>query len=81
MAAPEVIAKGAGDLALKMRQTARKHNVPIVENKKLARILFKETDINHSIPEKEFPVVAKILVWAFALRDRQHNLQQSTVRG
>ena len=81
MASPEVIAKGAGDLALKMRQIARKHNIPIVENKKLARTLFKETDINRSIPEKEFPVVAKILVWAFTLRDRQNKAKGLTVRG
>jgi len=69
MASPEVIAKGAGDLAMKMREVARKHRVPIVENKKLARSLFKEVEINRAIPENLFPVVAKILVWAFALRN------------
>ena len=68
MISPEVIAKGAGDLALKIRQIAREHNVPIVENKKLARTLFKEVDINRAIPEKVFPIVAKILAWSFALR-------------
>jgi len=73
MQSPQVIAKGAGDLAMKMRQVARKHRIPIVENKRLARTLFKEVDIDHSIPEKEFPVVAKILVWVFALRERNIN--------
>ena len=38
-------------------------------NKKYRRALFKEVEINRAIPEKHFPVIAKILVWAFALRE------------
>ena len=81
MISPEVIAKGAGDLALKIREIARQHNVPIVENKKLARTLFKEVDINRAIPEEVFPVVAKILAWCFALRQGKITSQKLLVQG
>ena len=68
--APQVIAKGAGELAFKMRVTARKHSIPVVENKKLARKLFKAVDINNYIPEELYPAVARVLVWIYALRRR-----------
>ena len=69
MIAPEVTSKGAGDLALKMREVAKQNRVPIVENKRLARALFRRCDIDQSIPETWYPVVAKILVRVFAQRD------------
>jgi len=62
MESPQVIAKGAGDLALKMRKIARKYNVPIIENKPLARALFKAVAIEDEIPGMYFAEVAKILV-------------------
>jgi len=73
MVAPQVIAKGAGELAGKMKLVAREHRVPIVENKPLARKLFKKVDIEQGIPEALYPAVAKILVWVFALRE-QHRM-------
>jgi len=68
MDAPKVLAKGAGDLAAQMRMLARRYGVPIIENKPLARAMFRETGIDQTIRDKHFPIVAKILVWAFALR-------------
>ena len=68
MDAPRVLAKGAGELADQMRLLARRYQIPIVENKKLARAIFRETGVDQTIRDKHFPVVAKILVWAFALR-------------
>jgi flagellar biosynthetic protein FlhB len=62
MQAPRVIAKGAGDLAMKMRQVARQHHVPIIENKSLARALFRKVDIDREIPAVFYAEVAKILV-------------------
>lgn len=70
MNAPHVIAKGAGDLALKMRQVARKNNVHVIENKPLARVLFKKVSIDHEIPSIFFEQVAKILVMVYSKRDR-----------
>lgn len=62
MSAPVVIAKGTGDLALQMRSKAFQAAVPIVENRSLARRLYKESALNESIPPEVFPDVAKILV-------------------
>ena len=72
MDAPKVLAKGAGELAAQMRLLSRRYQIPVVENKKLARALFRETKIDHSIREIHFPEIAKILVWAYA--QRQSNI-------
>ncbi|MEJ1366705.1 MAG: flagellar biosynthesis protein FlhB [Candidatus Sedimenticola sp. (ex Thyasira tokunagai)] len=70
MIAPEVTAKGAGDLALKMRQIARESDVPIIENKRLARKLFKMCSIQQAVPEKLYSVIAKILIKVYSQKDQ-----------
>ncbi len=72
MQAPEVLAKGAGELAGLMKDIARKHRVPIVENKKLARALFTQVGFEGTVPEKLFPDVARLLVWVYAIRERNN---------
>ncbi len=62
MVAPLVIAKGAGDLAGRMREVARAHQVPIVEQRRLARKLFQTVGIDEPIGEDLYPLVAKVLV-------------------
>jgi flagellar biosynthetic protein FlhB len=66
---PEVIAKGAGELASAMRLAARRHGVPVFQNVKLARSLFRLTPIDAGVPAALFPEVARVLVWAYRLRD------------
>jgi len=61
MAAPVVIAKGAGDMALRMRIKAGQHRVPIIENKALARKLFERVRIDEPILPETYAAVAKIL--------------------
>jgi flagellar biosynthetic protein FlhB len=68
-AAPRVVAKGAGDLAKKMRETAQRHQIPIVQNRPLARALFREVDYEGYVPEKWYPQVAKIMVWVYSMRE------------
>lgn len=68
MAAPIVSAKGAGDLAVKIRSVARTHGIPVVENRALARKLFREVSLDQPIPSDVFEVVARLLVWSFSLR-------------
>jgi flagellar biosynthetic protein FlhB len=68
MAAPEVIAKGAGDLALRMRAVARRSRIPIVENRSLARSLYRNVDLDRPIPETLYAQVARILTWVYAAR-------------
>ena len=67
--APPVIAKGAGEMAARMRATAARCQIPIVQNKPLARALFKEVDYNGYVPEKWYPQVAKIMVWVYSMRE------------
>lgn len=66
--APLVIAKGAGLLALRMRAAARRGGVPVVENKKLARALFRGAQIDGAAPPELYGTLAKILVWAYSLK-------------
>lgn len=69
MHAPIVTAKGAGHLAKLMKAMARRHGVPVVENRPLARGLFGKSDIGSPIAEGFYPMVAKILTWVYAQRD------------
>ena len=68
MMAPQVLAKGAGELALKMREVARRKGIPILENKPLARSLFRDVKINDWVHEEYYAAVARALVWAFRIR-------------
>lgn len=70
MVAPTVLAKGAGDIAAKMKLLAKKHNVPVFEDKPLARELFRKTGIDQTIPEDNFKAVAKLLVVAYRLKKK-----------
>lgn len=71
--APQVVAKGAGELARQMRELASRHHVPIVQNRALARILFREVDYDGYVPEKLYPQIAKIMVWVYAMREAKRN--------
>jgi flagellar biosynthetic protein FlhB len=66
--APQVVAKGAGEAARSMRKLASRHQIPIVQNRALARALFREVDYDGYVPEKLYPQVAKIMVWVYAMR-------------
>jgi flagellar biosynthesis protein FlhB len=66
--APQVIAKGTGGLAHKMRDLAFTHRVPVVQSPPLARALYQEVENDGFVPEHWYPQVAKILVWVMAAR-------------
>ena len=70
MSAPEVIAKGADHLALRMRTVARENNVPILERPELARDLYANVDIGDDIPERFYKAIAEILAFVYRLRKR-----------
>ena len=67
-AAPIVVAKGADKMAAKIREIARENNIPLVENKPLARALFKLVEPNQIIPAEFFGAVAEILAFVFRQR-------------
>lgn len=60
MAAPLVLAKGADNWAAEMRSVARRHGIPIFENRPLARMLFRRAQIDLPIPPESFLEVAKV---------------------
>ncbi len=66
--APKVVAKGADLIALKIKEIAKLHNVPIVEDKPLARALYAAADVGDDIPEKLFQAVAQILAYIYRLK-------------
>jgi len=66
--APVLVAKGAGTTAQRIRELARKHNVPIVENKPVARMLFRQVDIGQAIPVEMYQAVAEILAVVYRMR-------------
>lgn len=68
MFAPTVLAKGAGEMAGKMKMFARKNNIPIFEDKPLARDIFRKVEIDGVIPETHYRAVAKLLVIAQRLK-------------
>ena len=67
-AAPVVLAKGHDDVALRIRAEARKHGIPILENRPLARALDAEVPVGHAIPMAHFAAVARVLAFVYRLR-------------
>jgi flagellar biosynthetic protein FlhB len=71
MAAPIVVAKGAGVLAQRIRRLALEHNIPIVERKPLAQLLYKEVDIGRAIPTQSYAAVAEVLAYVYQLKGKK----------
>jgi flagellar biosynthetic protein FlhB len=68
MEAPKVVAKGAGLIAQKIREIAREHNVPLVENKPVARALYRSVKVGAQVPSQFYRVVAEILAYVYRMR-------------
>jgi flagellar biosynthesis protein FlhB len=71
MGAPRVIAKGQDYLALRLREAAKEARVPVLENKPLARALYKLVPVGKEIPPELFVAVAEVLAFVFRLK-REH---------
>ena len=68
MRAPRVLAKGVDLVAQNIRRIAEEHRVPVFESPKLARALYRSTDLNHEIPAGLYLAVAQVLSYIFRLR-------------
>jgi len=68
MAAPIVVAKGAGLVAQRIRRLALENDIPIVERKPLAQILYRDVDVNTPIPAEQYAAVAEILKYVYELK-------------
>jgi flagellar biosynthetic protein FlhB len=69
MSAPIILAKGSDALALRIREVATEHKVPIAQIPPLARYLFNQLDIGESIPAPLFEAIAIVLAWAYEVKD------------
>jgi flagellar biosynthesis protein FlhB len=70
MAAPSVVAKGVDTVAFRIRELAKQHDVPIVENPPLARALFAGVEIDQQVPEAHFKAVAQVISYVYRLKGR-----------
>lgn len=68
--APRVTAKGKGEIAEMMRELAREHGIPIVENIPLARLLYKRVKVGRSVPAETYKAVAAILAYVYRITRR-----------
>lgn len=68
MRAPRVVAKGADEVAARIRELAAEHNVPLLEAPPLARALFRHTELGDEIPATLYAAVAEVLAYVFQLR-------------
>jgi flagellar biosynthetic protein FlhB len=68
MGAPVCVAKGVDALALRIRDLAEEHRVPVVENPPLARALHKAVDIDDEVPSEHYKAVAEVIGYVMRLR-------------
>jgi flagellar biosynthesis protein FlhB len=72
MQAPQVVAKGAGLVAQRIKDVATENDVPIIEQKPLARALYKTVEIDQYIPGELYHAVAEILAYVYRLKGMVH---------
>jgi flagellar biosynthetic protein FlhB len=68
MAAPVCVAKGVDNIAFKIREVAKEHDIPIVENVPLARSLYATVDIDEEIPVEHYHAVAEVIGFVMRLK-------------
>ena len=66
--APIVVAKGADNIAIKIKEKASENKIPIIENKPLARMIFSEVELNSEIPMEMYQAVAEILALVYKIK-------------
>ncbi len=77
MRAPKVVAKGIRLNALSIREIAAKHQIPVVENKPLARMLFKQARVGGEIPAQLYAAVAEVLAWVYRVNRYRYYAEQN----
>jgi flagellar biosynthetic protein FlhB len=77
MRAPKVVAKGIRLNAQKIREIAQRHQIPIMENKPLARMLFKHARVGGEVPTQCFTAVAEVLAWVYRVNRYRYYTEQN----
>lgn len=70
MEAPVLVAKGADLMAKRIRELAREHGIPIMENPPLARTLYEKVPIDSPIPPNLYAAVAQVIAFVYKLKNR-----------
>jgi flagellar biosynthetic protein FlhB len=78
--APLCVAKGADFMALKIREIATEHNIPIIEDPPLARALYAKVEMDETIPREHYQAVAKIVGFVLGAANRRARPAQRTPR-
>jgi flagellar biosynthetic protein FlhB len=76
MKAPKIVAKGSRLNALRIREIAQQHQVPLLENKPLARLLFKYGKVGGEIPAQLYAAVAEVLAWVYRVNAYRYYREQ-----
>ena len=71
MSAPVCVAKGVDGIALRIRQVAREHDIPVIENPPLARGLYGTVEIDDEIPEEHYKAAAQVISYVMKLRGKR----------
>ena len=74
MGAPKLLAKGAGEIAKRIRELAEKHDIPVVENKDLAQSIYSLVEIGQEIPPALYEAVAEVLAYIYKLKGNVSSL-------
>jgi flagellar biosynthetic protein FlhB len=77
MRAPKIVAKGIRLNAQKIREIAQQHQVPIIENKPLARMLFKHGKLGSEVPAQLYAAVAEVLAWVYRVNRYRYYAEQN----
>jgi flagellar biosynthetic protein FlhB len=70
MDAPVLVAKGVDELAMRIREVANENEIPLYENKPLARVLFDTVEVDQMIPEEHYKAVAEVISYVFKLKGK-----------
>ncbi len=76
MESPMLVAKGTELFAHKIKEIAREHNIPVIENPPVARALFRLVDINRQIPPDLYKAIAEILIFVYKLKKTTNQQQE-----
>lgn len=71
MEAPKLVAKGAENIAIKIKELAKEANIPIIENKPLARLIYEKVELEEDIPQDMYQAVAEILAMVYKLNQKK----------
>lgn len=74
MAAPMVIAKGAGETAVRIKEAAALYGVPILEKKQLARYLYRNCEIGEFVPESLYTAIAEVLAYVYKMKKKYRTI-------